>query len=134
MTEFAIQSGLYSAVSTASGVVAIGATVRDIGTRTDDVAASFPYVTIGEINLVEHDTATSNGFDAAFRIHTYSNTGSMKQCKDIQAAIYAALHKQFPAFSGYNLVNMYREQTDAMQASSGAIHGVCDYRAILETL
>lgn len=132
MSEFAIQAGIYAAVNSIAEFSGMGVTVRDIGPRSTDGAGIYPFIKIGDIALAEMDTATSSGFDAAVRLHTHSNTGSMRQCKEIQALVYAALHKQSPAISGYNLINLYRENTDVREDSDGSIHGVCDYRALLE--
>lgn len=132
MSGFEIQKAVFAALAADATLTALGAEITDFGPRPDDGAAAFPYVEVGSILLAEMDTKNTNGFDAALRIHSYSNTGSAKQCRDIQSAIYAVLHKsEIPAL-GYNTVLMYRQDSDVMRTSTGAFHGVCDYRALFD--
>lgn len=122
--EFDLQAALYTALSGN-----IGADVYDIAPQ----GAAFPYAAIGRIVLSEMDTQTKQGHAAQIRIHTYSRTGSMKECKDIQAAIYAALHRTELTITGFNNFSLLREDTDCLTDGDGRIHGVCEYRALIES-
>lgn len=131
MSRAAIQTAFYNAISGNMGVISTGATVQDIGPRVDDASQSFPYVTIGDANLAEYDTDQERGFDVALRVHTYSDAGALLECAQIQDAVYNALHLTTPAVVGFRCILCYREDSGISQTSSGAIHGVCDYRAII---
>ncbi len=131
MSDFAIQTAIYDALTGASSVTDLCSTIRDFGPRVDDAAGIFPYIAFGGFILAEWDTDTGTGFDGAFRIHTYSDEGGAKECRLIQAAIYGVLHRAALTVTGYQSVLIYRETSQVLQTSRGAFHGVCDYRALL---
>ena len=130
-SEFAIQTALFTVLSDDAALTAIGPDIVDFGRSVDDAATVFPFVEIGTIVLGESDTKNTTGFNAGLRIHTLSNSGSAKQTRDIQGAIYDALHRQDVSVTGFNSILLYREQSDVMRAASGAFHGVCEYRWLL---
>lgn len=132
MIEWDLQQAVYTALSAAPlGVQG----VYDIAPQAADGGAggAFPYVTIGRTVITELDTQTATGFAAQMRIHTYSRSGSMKECKIIQGAIYTALHRASLTITGFNAFSLLREDTDCLSEGDGKIHGVCEYRALIET-
>lgn len=131
MSGWAIQQALYSALSGASAVTDLCGTIVDFGPRAEDASGIFPYIAFGQFILGEWDTDRKDGFDVAVRIHTYSNAGGAKECRQIQDAIYSTLHRQAVAVTGYDDVLIYREDSQILQTTSGAFHGVCEYRALL---
>jgi len=132
--EFEIQKALYTALNgdvTVSGLVA---SVRDAGQQASDggAASAFPYIEVGFISLAEYDTQRQTGFDFLARIHTWSRSASMKEVKLIQGAIYDVLHVQNLTITGHSNILLRREESDVLRASSGAFHGVCEYRGLVE--
>jgi len=132
--EFAVQTAIYDAVSGDAAVSDLVATVVDFGPTAADASSIYPYVAIGDVIFGEMDTDTTNGFDAVLRVHTWTNTGSAKLCRDIQGAIYDVLHNGDLTIPGFNVINIYREDSDVTLVQSGAHHGVCEYRALLDKL
>lgn len=130
--EFDLQQALYDTLSGLAALTAIGAAVVDFGPTDADASTIYPYVGIGQVFMGEWDTDDTAGFDALVRIHSYSNTGSAEQVKDMQGAIYAALHRQDLSVSGYETILCRREDSDVMRTSQGAFHGVCEYRIYLD--
>lgn len=128
MAEFAVQKGLFTALS------GVGLTVYDVQPQAADggSAAAFPCVTVGTIVFAAWDVKENTGFDFIARIHTYSRSGSMKEAKDIQTAIYDRLHRGEITVTGYQLVDLLRETSDCMQEADGSFHGVCEYRGLIE--
>lgn len=133
MSGWTTQVALYDKLSGATAVTDLCSTIVDFGVRADDGSGIYPYIAIGDFILGEWDTDREDGFDAAFRIHTYSNTGSAKECRQIQDAIYTTLHRQPMTITGETVVLVYREDSQILQTTSGAFHGVCEYRALLRT-
>ena len=133
-SEFDVQVAIYDALSGDGSLSALGPTVVASGRTSSDGSSIYPYVAVARIFLAEFDTDDTNGFDAVFRIHTWTNTGSEKLAKDIQGAIYGVLHKGDLTIPGFNVINIYREDSDVTRVDSGAHHGVCDYRALLDKL
>lgn len=129
--EVELQKALYSRLNGAS----IGASVYDIAPQAADSgdASAFPFVTIGRAIHTENDTQTTNGFSVLCRIHTWSRTGSMSECKTIQGAIYTALHRSELTVTGFNNFSLLREDSDVIPEQDGVIHGVCEYRALIES-
>lgn len=114
----------------------IGASVYDLPPQVADGGddSVFPYVTIGRIIFTEGDTQSANGFSALCRIHTHSRSMSMMECKNIQGSIYDRLHRNELSLTLFNNYSLLREDTDCMVEADGRIHGVCEYRALLERI
>lgn len=129
-SEFTIQTALYDKLAASAPLSALGATIVDFGPSEADASGIYPYIAIGSLFFGEFDTDTTTGFDVAGRVHTWGNNGA-KQVRDIQGAMYGALHLQALTVSGFNSVLLYRERSDIMRAQSGAFHGVCEYRWLL---
>ena len=132
--ETAIQGGLFTALSASSPVMALVAGIHDFAPQVADSGsdAVFPYIEVGRVVLAEMDTKTRLGFDFVARIHTRSRSGSAKECKDIQGAIYDALHLQGITVTGYTTILLRRETSDTMRTPDGAFHGVCEYRGLID--
>jgi len=128
--EAELQRSLYARLS-----AALSAPVHDIAPQDADGGDSslFPYVTIGRVAMTEGDTKTLTGFWAQMRIHTFSRSGAMLECKTIQGEIYTALHKSELTIYGFNNYSLLREDTDCWPEKDGKIHGVCEYRALIES-
>lgn len=95
--------------------------------------ATWPYVEIGHIPVNEFDTNTELGFDLTARIHTYSRSGGSLECLTIQGQIYDVLHNTVPTVTGHRTILILREMSDCTRLPDGSYHGVCEYRALLET-
>ncbi len=109
--------------------------VYDMAPQAGDGGASaqFPYVTMGHIFAVQSDTQTKNGFEMTGRVHVFSRSGSMLECKAIQGAIYDLLHRSTLAVSGFNNFLLLRNDSDCVADNDGKTHGVCEYRGLVET-
>jgi len=127
--ELEIQKGLYLALS------ALGLRVVDFAPQEADGGSAlvFPYVEVGTIVIRPWDTATELGHEFVARLHTWSRSASAAETKLIQGQIYARLHRQSITITGQSLVTLQREASDVMRAQSGAFHGVCEYRGLIET-
>lgn len=114
---------------------AVGLRVYDYAPQTKDGASTgtYPYVEIGHIIANEWDTETELGFSATCRIHTRSRSGSTMECRNIQAQIYGALHRADLTITGQQSIDITREMSDCTRQPDGSFHGVCEYRALIET-
>ena len=103
--------------------------------------AAFPYVTIGEDDFRIFDAQESFNFDALARIHTWSRSGSKAEVKAIIGAVYAALHDfdlLMPRYGGTGQVDwrcysLLREGSTVLREDDRTFHGVCDYRALIQS-
>lgn len=126
-----VAKALYSKLNAAG----IGAGVVDVPPQSEDGGSSvaFPYVAIGRVIYTERDTQTSVGKSFIARIHTYSRTGENSECLGIQDNIEASLHRSSLAVAGFNNFSLLMEDSDIISEVDGMIHGVCEYRGLIET-
>jgi hypothetical protein len=132
----AIQTEIYSKLTTNLALAAV------VGNRIyDDVPqnslgeyeGAFPYVSIGEDNLVQSDTDTSHGCVGSIVIHTWGRVRGRKEVKNIQGAIYDALHHQELTVSGYAFVFMYWDNAQSFVDSDGKTrHGVSTFNIMID--
>lgn len=128
--QSAIQTALYTQLNSAG----LGATVVEYMPQVADGGSDsgFPYVAMGRVIFTENDTQTVNGGAFIARIHTHTRDGSLVGCKAIQDAIFAALHKQELTVSGANNFSLLRNDTDTQHMGDKKIHGICEYRGLIE--
>lgn len=127
---FAIQQALFVRLGT------LGYPVYDRAPQVPDggSVSGWPYIEIGVIALAPFDTFDKTGFDFVARIHSRSRSAGMKECKEMQSAIYGALHRAELVIAGFNFVSIAREASEVMVAPDGTIHGVCEYRGLVEAI
>lgn len=132
--ETEVQKALHTALAADGTVSGLTKAIYDFAPQAADGGSggAFPYVEVGTILFNEMDTKTRNGFDFAARIHTRSRENSAKETKDIQGAIYDALHLQGLSVTGYDTILLRRETSDVMRAPDGSFHGVCEYRGLID--
>lgn len=128
LCEVELQRALFFALS------GLGYTIYDTAPQAADGGsrAAWPYIEVGFISLAPFDTANSTGFDGVARIHTRSDTGSMLECKTMQGAIYDRLHRGALPVAGFQTVTVQRELSKCDRMSDKTMHGVCEYRVLLD--
>lgn len=132
--EFSIQNTIYDVLSTTSAVTSLADVYDNVPQAADAGSdAAFPYITVGEDTLVEWDTDTELGAYCTITIHTWSRYRGRKETKQIQGAIYAALHRANLTISGYNLVGIDWLQSESFMDTDGLTrHGVQTFRITIE--
>lgn len=122
-----LQTAIYQKLS---GTAALVESVKGIYDQTPQEneklgGEKFPYVCIGDDHFSPWDTDTELGFEAAVTIHVWSRSGGRKQNKIIQCLIYAALHRQPLAISGYSaLTPTFTGEDTFLDADGLTQHGV----------
>ncbi len=139
MMEWALQAAIYARLSGDIELDGLGVSIHDAAPQVaaGDPAAPFPRVEIGYLDAREWDTKTENGLDVILRIHSFSASGSMKEAREIQGRIYELLHRQHAALAldpAYSLTLLRRDSSDLDRDPDKIFHGVCEYRALIETL
>jgi hypothetical protein len=95
--------------------------------------SAFPYVTVGDDSSTEFDTDTSTGFDTDCTIHVWSRYRGRREVKQIQKAIYDALHLHDLAVTGYHTVMVLFQSADSFMDADGITrHGVSIFRIVTE--
>lgn len=96
-SKWAVQQAVVAALTADAGLDAI------IDGRVYDhvpQGASFPYVVIGDMSSAPLDTVTDKGMQITLNVLCWSRYRGKKQVRDMQAAVYDALHRQALTITG----------------------------------
>ena len=126
-----LQKAIYQRLKSDAALVSLlgGAKIYDDAPQRTE----FPYVTFGRSSLRDWSTGTEGGNEHVVTLHVWSRTAGRKQVHEIMGAIEGLLHDQALALSGWRLVNMRHENSDARRDPDGeTYHGTVRYRAVTE--
>jgi len=133
--ELELQKAVLARLTGDSALMATLTAVTDRQRPVADggAAAGFPYLH-ATIFLDEWDTDDTEGFEALIRVHTWSRSGSYAETKSVQGRLYELLHRVTDlTVAGHHLILIRRESSWAETDPDGiTIHGVCEYRALLD--
>lgn len=135
--ETALQAAIYDLLSADTAISSLVAGVYDDVPQGSDTGSSadFPYITIGEAVHTAWDTDTSRGDDASITVHVWSRYPGRAETKQIQGAIYDALHRSNLAVTGYATVGVDWEQSESFLDTDGETrHGVQTFRILLDEI
>lgn len=95
--------------------------------------AAFPYVVMGEDTAIDWGTKTEQGQEVTITLHCWSRkAGSTVECKQMMAAIYAALHEADLSVSGQDVVSCRFDFGQVIEDADGqTFHGVSRFRLFL---
>lgn len=98
-------------------------------TEPEDDSA-FPYVTIGPFNVSPFDTKLDNGAEVVAQVHIWSRGNSDLAWREIEQAIYNALHKYRPlAVASANVIDcLFESSTDTDDPDGLTTHVVMSFR------
>ena len=115
----------------ASGFPAIYSYVPQIGDTGDDNV--FPYIVIGEDTLTDWSTDTASGIEAMATIHTWSRTNGRRETKQIQGAIYNALHRAELTTPDHEFIGCEFETSDiVLDPDMQTHHGTSQFRVTID--
>jgi hypothetical protein len=109
-----------------------------VGPRIFDnvpASADFPYVTVGEDQVLPDLAQNYDGNDVITTLHGWSRAIGFPEVKQIGAAINAALNAATFSLSGFRVVEFVQENTHYLRDPDGETrHGVFVYRARTEPI
>ena len=128
--ESVFQAALFTRLDAIAGFTG----VYDRAPQADDgnVATVFPYLTFGTMIFSALDVKPKVGVNVAFRLHTHGRVSQL-QIRTLQGAVYTALHRNELTLTGFNNFSLLREDSDCFSEPDGKFHGVCEYRALIES-
>ena len=130
---WALQQAIVSTLSADAGLLALlgGARIYDdVPTRAD-----FPYVTFAQTQERDWSTGSEDGLEHILTLHVWSRGGGRMEALKIMGAVRAALHDQALVLSGFRLVNLRHELSEARRDVDGeTYHGIVRLRAVTEPL
>jgi hypothetical protein len=106
------------------------------GTRVYDdvpVRAEFPYVTFAQSSERDWSTGSEAGAEHVLTLHVWSRGGGRKEALAVMAAARAVLDDAALTLSGFRLVNLRHELSEARRDPDGETwHGIVRFRAVTE--
>jgi hypothetical protein len=133
--EVEIQKAIYDTLANDYTLSALVTGVYDSVPQAEDAGTdtAFPYITVGDDTALDWNTDTSNGKEATITIHSWSRYRGRAEVKEIQGAIYQALHLANISVQGYNLVECWSEYSETLVDPDGLTrHGVQRFRMIID--
>lgn len=131
--SFELQKAIFSKLTADAGVLALLGGPRvydDVPSRTE-----FPYMTFGQTTERDWSTSTDPGKEHTITLHAWSRGRGRKEADDILSASVAALHNQTLTLTGYRLINLQHQFSDARRDPDGeTFHGLARFRAVTEPL
>lgn len=121
-----------------AALVADGALVAALGgERVHDVppaSPAFPYVTLGEAQILDWSTATEAGEEHRLTLHVWSRQGGHGEAHEIAHLVQQALHDAPLVLAGCRLVNLRATGAEIRRERDGRTYkGVVRFRAVIET-
>jgi hypothetical protein len=133
--ELELQKAIYDVLSNDYALGQLVTGVYDSVPQAADAGSDlpFPFVTIGDDTAIDWDTDTSVGKEATLTIHSWSRYRGRSEVKQIQGAIYEALHLSNLSVVGYTTVLCLSEFSESLVDPDGLTrHGVQRFRVILD--
>ncbi|MBS9478830.1 DUF3168 domain-containing protein [Ancylobacter radicis] len=107
------------------------------GPRIHDVppaSPEFPYVTLGEAQLIDASTATETGHEHRLTLNVWSRQGGHGQAHHLAHLVQAVLHDAPLALDGHRLVNLRATSAEIRREGGGRTYrALLRFRAMTET-
>lgn len=100
----------------------------------DDIPedAEFPYLVIGDAQVVGDDDDCADASILTVQIHTWSRDPGWPQTNEMLAAVRGAMKADF-TIAGFDVVDQTFEQTQRLRDPDGKTrHGVFEYRFLIQ--
>ena len=132
--SLALQSALVSALSANPDItLATGGVPRVF----DDIppASPYPYISIGHTLERDWSTGTEDGREHTITLHVWSRSAGRAQVHQIAALLRATLHQAALTLTGFRLINLRHEFTEARREPDGETYrALVRFRAVTEPL
>ena len=135
MTMAAIQTALYSRLTSWPALATVPIYDHVPQDATPESNEPFPFITIGEDSHENWDTDTETGLESLLRVHVWSRHEGRLEARQIQDDIRAALNRHKLAVPGCNTVILDMESAEVQRIDDGqTYHGIQEFRLLLEEL
>lgn len=96
-------------------------------------STDFPYVSIGEMQVIDDDAEYVGGVEVYATLHVWSRTAGKPEAANIAAAVRCAIHEQELRLPFWRLVEIRHQSTRLMNDPDGkTTHGVMTFRALAD--
>lgn len=130
---FALQTAVYSALATHSGLSAALGTGRIF----DHVPrrSTPPYIAIASSVAQDWSTGSDTGDEHTITLHVWTDLAGRSQIASVMALVNSALHDRPLTPDGYRLVNLRHERSETRRlADADRYQGIMRFRAKTEAL
>jgi len=125
-----LQKAVYAVLSTDAALLA--SAVTGVFDDVDEDYEGFPYITVGEDNIVERDTDGSEGYTASITVHIWSRVKSQQEVKTLQGLVYTALHRVPLTITGFDCILCRQTEQISLRDPDGQTrHGVQTFELII---
>ena len=94
---------------------------------------AFPYITFGRTSVFDWSTGTESGDEQLFTLHIWSKAQGKKETLAIMERVKALLHDAPLELTGYHLVSIRLEFSEARFDEELSVHhGLMRFRALVE--
>lgn len=127
-----LQTAVYQRLSGYAPLTAIvGLGVYDMPPST----AKYPYVTIGEDDIIQEDVSCKRSHLVILEVNGWTDYRGYKDVKNIAQAVEDALHDYPLTVDGYRLISLTHRNTQFMRGPDGLLsHSVSVFAAYIEAL
>ena len=95
----------------------------------------FPYVVIGEDDINQWDTDTSDGYDLELMVHVWDRSLGRLPTKEMQSAIHKALHRHKLALTDADTVFCHFQFGQTLMDPDGKTrHGIQRFRLVIDNV
>ena len=130
-SSWALQSSIFQALANSPELTSLLGGERIYSNPPP--AAQFPFITLGQTVNLDWSTGTEDGTEHSLTLHVWSRGGGRKEAVEIMAAARAVLHEAALSLSGFRLVNLRHEVSEARRDPDGeTYHGIVRFRAVTE--
>ncbi|MDR6952711.1 hypothetical protein J2X65_002070 [Ancylobacter sp. 3268] len=128
----ALRAALYQALVADAPLTAAlgGARIHDVPPASPD----FPYVTLGEAQVLDWSTATERGEEHRLTLHVWSRQGGHGEAHRIAALVQEALHDAALPLAEGRLINLRHTGAEIRRESGGRTYrAIVRFRAVTES-
>lgn len=128
----ALRTAVFAALTTDAALLAAlgGARIFDV----PPVAPEFPYVALGEAQLLDWSTATEAGHEHRLTLNVWSRQGGHGQAHALAHLVEQALHDAPLELAGHRLVNLRCAGAEIRREAGGRTYrALVRFRAVTET-
>jgi hypothetical protein len=97
--------------------------------------AAFPYVTLGEMRVLDWSTGTERGAEHQLTLHAWSRQGGHNEAHLVAGALLQALDDAPLTLTDHILVNLRFAQADVRRENDGrTYHALVRFRAVTQAM
>lgn len=128
--QIVVQTAIYNALTGNSYISSNSIPVLDMVPKAQPV----PFITIGDMTVVDNSTQGIGGQVITLQIHTWDQDLSSARLKTMMANVITALHDQVLSLpSGYTNTNTRFQNSQVFKDTDGLTqHGVQKFRIVVE--